>query len=81
MPNPKEILSSLANNPPLLAAVKELLLTQFSLTDIDTTVPNEVMGQIVRARVDGRAAVEKAFKEIERYRSVRAPKEQSNPAR
>lgn len=74
------ILQGLADNQPLFEAVKALLLSKFS-DDIDTTLSNELMGAQVRAKTEGKRAIEKAFYEINQYRSTAKTVDKINPAK
>lgn len=80
----KEILRGLADNPALFDAVKKLLLDKFALDHINTNswdATDEALGQSVRAKLEGKRAVEIAFAEIAAYRSVKPPPQGENPAR
>jgi hypothetical protein len=79
MPDP--ILKVIADNPALLEAVRGLFLEKFSTDDLSPQMSNEVLGQKVRARLEGLAKVEEVFKEIEKCGSVEKKKEGVNPAR
>lgn len=79
-----EILKVIADNPALLSAVKSVLLEEFEKTTsgVPVTTEDAVLGQILRAKMTGIAVVEKAFREIERYKTFSdKPKLTSNPAR
>ena len=78
---PNKILQPLADNQALLTAVKELILKQFSTDSLVVTDSDELLGQMVRARIVGIKAVENAFKEIERYKSTQPQVDKTNPAR
>lgn len=59
------ILKSIADNPQLLEAVKEVILKQFSLDkDFSLAQSNEQLGEDVRARLEGIKKVEQGFLEI-----------------
>lgn len=77
-----EILKVLADNPALLAAVRETIEKHFSIEKLDTTLSNEQMGEVVRAKVEGKRLVQDAFREIERYKTteIKEPTVR-NPAR
>ena len=66
----KEILKGLADNPALFAALKELIYEKFAMDQISTSMNNEVIGQIVRANIEGKKKVEDAFREIEQYKTA-----------
>jgi hypothetical protein len=77
----KTTLSGFADNSTLVAAVRAVIEKQFTLDDIQTNMTNDIIGQVVRARLDGLKKVDEAFKEIARYKTVPAPQPSSNPAR
>ena len=81
MPNPSSILTVIADNPSLLAAVKQTILKQFNVDIIDPTLPIEQIGQRVLARLEGVKAVELAFKEIANYKTIKEKPPTPNPAR
>lgn len=79
----KEILKGIADNPALFEAVRTYLLSKFDFEadmDINTT-SNEQLGQIIRAKLQGAATVELAFREIARMRSTKDNPSHQNPAR
>lgn len=67
------ILAVLADNPALLSEVKRVIFNHVSLESvrIEGSETNEVLGEKVRARIDGRKLVEEAFREIERHKTVK----------
>lgn len=75
------VLKIIANHPELLGAVRQVIEDEFSLDDIKTTMTNEAMGQIVRARISGMDKIEKAFKKIEQYKTFADKPRGDNPAR
>lgn len=76
------ILNIIADNPSLTKALKDLFQKHFTL-DIQgiAQLENEGIGQVIRARMDGLAKIEEAFKEIRSFATVQEEKEQPNPAR
>lgn len=76
-----EILKVIADNQALLEAVRKTIEKQFSLENIDTTLPNGELGEIVRAKADGMKMIDLAFKEIARYKSVPEQQSRVNEAR
>ena len=64
-----DILKAIADNPSLLDAVRKTIEAEFSLDNLDTTHANELLGEKVRARIEGLARVQEAFKKINRYKS------------
>jgi len=76
-----DILKAIADNPALLGAVRKTLEDEFTLDEISTTMDNEKMGQVVRARIEGLKKIEKAFQKIEQYRTFAEKPKGDNPAR
>ncbi len=75
---PNDILGLIANNPTLLAALKNVLLKQFADMPYDLTMSNEALGEITRSKIDGQAKVEAAFKEISKYKTPEPRAERVN---
>lgn len=65
----KELLKQIADNPSLSEALRKLLEEKFSTDSLTADHADEVLGQMVRARLVGLKAVEEAFKEIAKYKS------------
>ncbi len=80
---PKEaILKVIADNQPLLEALKEMVEAEFALgSSINQQMSNESIGQVMRARMDGLALMRNVFKKIERYRTGSTVKVGINPGR
>jgi len=77
-----EILKIIADNQKLQEAVRTVLMKQFMDTSsASDTLTDEQLGQFLRARIVGVKAVEDAFKEIERYKTVEQKNNLINPAR
>ena len=77
-----DILRQLADNEPLLEAVKEEVLKSFRLPlDFRNDAPNELLGQQYRARIEGAKLVESAFDLIARLKTRDIPTSRKNPAR
>lgn len=77
----KELLKVIADNPPLMEAVKKVIMVKFSLETLGTNYPNEILGQLTRSRLEGRELVELAFKDIANYKTVEIKPQGANPAR
>lgn len=73
-------LQSFADNPALMEAVKELLLSKFSTDKLKETEDDIKLGQMVRARLVGIQMVEDAFREIAQHRSIPKGVDKNNPA-
>lgn len=77
-----KLLGVIADNPALFAELKEVLRGAFNInnpTDTDG-VTNEVLGQVLRARLDGLKYLERGFKEIELYKTLPGGTITHNPA-
>lgn len=82
MPSDNEILKVIADNPALYQAVKELLLKKFEGDSVlSSTMTDEQIGQITRARIAGIDKVNAAFEEIARHKTTKPLPEKENPAR
>ena len=67
MPN---VLSTVADNPVLLEALREVLEKQFLTDDrTDDAVSDVQLGQVYRARLVGLQKIKTAFKEIATHRT------------
>lgn len=75
-----DVLKSLANNPELLQAVKEEVLSRFSETPYAEGASDELLGQLTRARISGIKKVEDAFRAIESLKTVPQSPDKENPA-
>lgn len=64
-------LQPFADNDTLSAAVRKLLEDQFSTDSLKADHSDEVLGQMVRARIVGLKAIEEAFKEIAKCKTVK----------
>lgn len=79
-----EPLKTIADNPLVFDALKEKLLSKFVIEKIDTIfldLPNQLLGERVRARVDGRHLVEEALNEIAALKTVNNKREALHPGR
>lgn len=77
------ILTMIADNPALFAAVKEVVLEHFESSDLrtDEAIDDIRLGQMYRARLVGIQKVEEAFKEISSHRTRTDLSSNKNPAR
>ena len=80
MEDNKEILKGLADNPALFEAVKKVILSHFDIPNLKSDMSNELLGQLVKARLIGLQQVEEAFKEISRHKSTKKLVDTVNPA-
>ena len=62
-------LTSLANNPPMMEALKEALLKEFRQIDSDAEYDDVRLGQMYRARIVGVEVVDSVFKRVARLKS------------
>lgn len=74
------ILTVIADNPALMEAVKKVVLEHFEMP-FSEVLSDEQLGQIARARISGRTAVEAAFTQIALYKSVPELSSKRNEAR
>ena len=77
----EQILKSVADNQLLLTTLREIIEDKFSIDDVNTNMTDDNLGMLVRARLTGLKAIDEAFKEIERYKTVKVSEPQPNPAR
>ena len=77
----KAILRGVADNPAMLEAIKKVIVGKFSVDEISTRQSNELMGQQIRARIEGLHLVEEAFREIAHCATTQLRVEVLNPAR
>ena len=78
----KDVLKIVADNPALFDALKEALKEPFLKDDIISSMPNEIIGQIARARHLALQKIDEAFAKIEIMKTGAAPKQrQLNQAR
>lgn len=78
-----EIIRPFADNGMLFETIKNVVLKYFLLDNPATLhgLDDKAIGEIVRARLDGRQKVEDAFREIALYKTTEIPKEKINRAR
>lgn len=75
------ILKSLADNQALFDAVKAALVKKFDTGDLyHQDITNEMLGQQVRARLEGLACVEELFREIARMKTGQPAQNRVNPS-
>jgi len=75
------LLKSLADNHELFEAVKNKITSKFTIEmNGYEDVSNEHIGQVIRARIDGRKLVEEAFREIATLKTIKE-EESFNQAR
>ncbi len=60
--------------------VKSLLLSHFSVDNLKATEDDIILGQLVRARLVGKEAIEKAFLEIQSCKSSPHKADKINPS-
>ena len=75
-----DLLRIIADNPPLLDAVRRAILAEFEeVPSLD--LDNVQLGQRTRARLVGLVKVGEAFRKIENHRTVEKAAMEPNPAR
>lgn len=78
----EKILESFANSPILFDAVHTFIKEAFeSDASMNSSMPNELLGQKTRARLEGIATVEDAFRKLRNYKSLKTNNPDKNPAR
>jgi hypothetical protein len=75
------ILKGIADNPALLEELKKLLMDEFETPGMDVHLSNESLGEMVKARLMGVSAVERAFSKILEHRTPQPKVEGKNPGR
>ena len=76
-----KILESFANNGLLFDTVHTFMLDAFSGVIITADLSNEILGQKTRARLEGIATVDDAFRRLKNYKTVKNNTPGKNPAR
>ena len=74
------VLKTLADNPVLTEAVKQVILKYFSNDKLTSDLADIELGQMVRARLVGLQAVNDAFAEIAWHKSTPKQEAKDNPA-
>lgn len=79
---PKDsILKVIADNPALFDEVKNVVLAEFVTQPVELSLSNERLGERIRANMEGKLAVERAFNKISGYKTPEIKGELKNPAR
>lgn len=79
---PKEsILKVIADNPALFEEVKNIVLAEFATQPVELTLSNERLGERIRANMEGKLAVERAFNKISGYKTPEVKPSPINKAR
>ena len=74
-------LKGIAENPALFEAVKEIMRKKFSLGDLDGNTNVMILGEHVKARLQGLKLLEDGFAEIELYKTPTETSNDNMPAR
>ena len=77
----QELLKIIADNPSLLNEVRKVIEKEFNFPIELKDKSNELLGQITRAKIMGLWAIDAAFREIEKYKTIKDEPEKINPAR
>lgn len=81
----KSLLTRLADDPALLEAVRGVFLKQFdppkNWAGMASQSSDELLGQVLRARITGIKAVEDACVEIHTYQTIKETPQEPMPAR
>lgn len=75
------ILKGIADNPALLEELKKLLLEEFESEPVEIGLSNERLGELVKARLTGKYATERAFSKILEYKTPGEKVEGKHPGR
>lgn len=75
------ILKGIADNPALMEELKKLFLEEFEMGDVNISDSNELLGQLVKARLMGVRAVEAVFDKILEYKTPGEKVEGKHPGR
>ena len=78
---PNNILSLIADNPPLFEALKNLFIGEFTDQKYNLTSTNEHLGELTRARLQGLSCLDAAFRKIDQCKSINTNRNTGNPAR
>ncbi len=79
-----DFLRAFVDNKEIFEAVKAEVLKEFDLFDVDVDVflnNNLQLGEVVRARVQGKELVKDAFRKMESYRTPVKEVDEVNPGR
>ncbi len=63
------ILKGIADNPALMEELKKLFMDEFEMPRLPVHMPNEQLGEIVRANIQGKLVIESVFDKILEYRT------------
>ena len=73
------MLRVIADNEELKRELRKLFEAEFSIDNLSNQMTNEVLGQVVRARLDGLILVDKVFRKIETHKTPKEEKDSKNP--
>ncbi len=77
----KDRVSKFLDDELLVEIIKKVLFEQFDLNKpIEGECDNETLGQITRARLEGKKLLEEGFRELKNFRKVEEIKKEINPA-
>ncbi len=75
------ILKGIADNPALMEELKKLLMDEFVTPTLEMGYSNERLGEMVKARLTGVSAIERAFRKIMEYKTLEPKVEGKHPGR
>ena len=75
------MLNIIADNEKLKEELRKLFEAEFSIDNLSNQMTNEILGQVVRARLDGLILVDRVFKKLETYKTPEKEQDLKNPAR
>lgn len=75
------MLNIIADNEILKKELHKLFEAEFSIDNLNNQMSNEMLGQVVRARLDGLILVDRVFKKIDTFKTPEKERDLKNPAR
>jgi hypothetical protein len=75
------ILKGIADNPALIDELKKLFMEEFESDPIEVDFSNERLGELVKARLMGKRAVEAVFSKIMENKTLQPKMEGKHPGR
>lgn len=75
------ILKTIADNPALMEELRSMFLAEFESQPIEVGFSNERLGELVKARLMGKNAVDSVFNKILEYKTLPEKVEAKHPGR
>ncbi len=76
----KKELEKLNDNRILLEAIEKVFMSMLDFDEFDDDMPNNLLGESLKAKLEARKIIKNGFKEIENYKRSELKKEEINPA-